>query len=229
MPIAPSVPITAAAAQLRSPSTRLFPSASRSAASRNSSSYHFQVKPFHATVQEVFSYGAKGYEERRIYSQPLAGSTLEVEIPTHYTSVLKMKNGVLVNMNMSFDIWHSTLPRLELYGTEGTMTMPDPNMSDGRPSIFRKEQALAGCYGLPEDAKSYELPLRGQSVAAYTRGCGVVEMAQAIREGRKNRANEEMAIHIVEVINRIMESVETGQRCRVESECGRPELWDGAW
>ncbi|MDO4298487.1 MAG: Gfo/Idh/MocA family oxidoreductase [Lachnospiraceae bacterium] len=180
-------------------------------------------------VQEVFSYGAKGYEERRIYSQPLAGTSVKVEIPTHYTSVLKMKNGVLVNMNMSFDIWHSTLPKLELYGTEGTMTMPDPNMSDGRPCVFRKEQVLAGCYGLTADAKSYELPLRNQSVSAYTRGCGVAEMALAIRDGRKNRANEQMAIHIVEVINRIMESAGMGRCCRIESECAQPGLWEQVW
>jgi predicted dehydrogenase len=169
-------------------------------------------------VEEVFSYSQKGYEKRRIYSQPFAGQQLDVDVMTHYTSVLKMKNGVLVNMNMSFDVWHSTLPKLEIYGTEGTMTLPDPNMSDGKASIFRKEQVLAGCYGLPADEKSYEMPLRDQNVSAYTRGTGVAELAQAIREGRKNLANEQLAIHIVEVIERMMESAATGRCCQIKSE-----------
>lgn len=98
-------------------------------------------------VEEVFAYSGKAFEKRRIYSKPLAGSTVKVEVPTHYTAVLKMQNGVLVNMNMSFDIWYSTLPKMEIYGTDGTMTMPDPNMSDGKASIFRKEQVIAGLTG----------------------------------------------------------------------------------
>lgn len=181
---------------------------------------------FFGPVQEVFSYGAKGFEERRVYSQPLAGSTVKVEVPTHYTSVLKMKNGVLVNMNMSFDIWHSTLPNMEIYGTEGTMTLPDPNMSDGKASVFRKEQVIGKAYGLAADEKSYEIPLRGQSVAQYTRGAGVAEMVRAIEAGRKNRASVEMAIHILEVIQGIMESSEKGICYHMTTSCEQPQLWD---
>lgn len=181
---------------------------------------------FFGPVQEVFSYSAKGFEERRIYSQPLAGSTVKVEVPTHYTSVLKMANGVLVNMNMSFDIWHSTLPKMEIYGTEGTMTLPDPNMSDGKAAIFRKEQIIGKTYGLEEDTRSYEVPLRGQSVAEYTRGAGVAEMVRSIEAGRKNRASVEMAIHILEVIQGMFESSEKGICYHMKTSCEQPESWD---
>lgn len=181
---------------------------------------------FFGPVQEVFSYSAKGFAERRVYSQPLAGSTVKVEVPTHYTSVLKMANGVLVNMNMSFDIWHSTLPQMEIYGTDGTMTLPDPNMSDGKASVFRKEQIIGKTYGLEEDLKSYEIPLRGQSVAEYTRGAGVAEMVRSIETGRKNRAGVEMAIHILEVIQGMFESSEKGICYHMTTTCEQPEIWD---
>ncbi|MDD6326330.1 MAG: Gfo/Idh/MocA family protein [Lachnospiraceae bacterium] len=177
-------------------------------------------------VEEVFAYSGKAFEKRRIYSKPLAGSTVKVEVPTHYTAVLKMQNGVLVNMNMSFDIWYSTLPKMEIYGTDGTMTMPDPNMSDGKASIFRKEQVIAGAYGVQGEQKSYEMPLRNQNVAEYTRGTGVAELALAIETGKKNRANVGMAIHILEVIQGMMESANTDGCCRMQTTCEQPPMWD---
>lgn len=177
-------------------------------------------------VEEVFAYGGKAFEERRIYSQPLRGASVPVEVMTHYTAVLKMCNGVLVNMNMSFDIWHSSLPNLEIYGTEGTMTLPDPNYSDGNAKIFRKEQVIGGTFGLTAAPEGYEMPLQHQSVAQYTRGCGVAEMAVSIEKGRKNRANVQIGIHIVEVINKIIESAESGNKCKMETTCEQPQAWD---
>lgn len=181
---------------------------------------------FFGPVAEVFSYSGKGFEERRIYSQPLAGETVKVDVPTHYTSVLKMKNGILVNMNMSFDIWHSTLPKMEIYGTEGTLTLPDPNLSDGKAAVFRKEQAIEWTYGIQSEQKSYELPLRDQSVAEYTRGTGMAEMVRAIESGRENRAGVELAIHILEVIHGMMESSESGAVYKMRTTCEQPPLWN---
>lgn len=181
---------------------------------------------FFGPVAEVFSYSGKGFEARRIYSQPLAGETVKVDVPTHYTSVLKMKNGILVNMNMSFDIWYSTLPKMEIYGTEGTLTLPDPNMSDGKAAVFRKEQVIAGTYGIQSEQKSYELPLRDQSVAEYTRGTGVAEMVRAIEAGRKNRADADLAIHILEVIQGMMKSSGNGACYRMQTTCEQPALWN---
>lgn len=177
-------------------------------------------------VEEVFAYGAKAFEERKVYSQPLRGSYVKVETPTHYMAVLKMRNGILVNMNMSFDIWHSSLPEMEVYGTEGTMTLPDPNFSDGTPSIFRKEQVIGATFGLDPEKGSIKMPTRAQSVAHYTRGCGVAEMAVSILKGRPNRASVEIAIHIVEVINKMIESAETGCKCCMETTCEQPAMWD---
>ncbi|MBQ7372323.1 MAG: Gfo/Idh/MocA family oxidoreductase, partial [Blautia sp.] len=177
-------------------------------------------------VQEVFAYCEKGYETRKIYTGPQQGKTVEVTVPTHYTSVLRMANGVLVNMNMSFDIWHSTLPKMEIYGTEGTLTMPDPNNSDGKASVFRKEQIVAKAFQMPEDIQAYEVPQRVQNVSEYTRGTGVAEMVVSIQKGRKHRANGELALHIIEAINGMMESAACGKCYKMRSTCEQPPLWN---
>ena len=194
----------------------------------------YEMAPYYLTtlvhlfgpVEEVFAYSAKAFDKRLIYSQPLAGSYVDVDIPTHYTMALRMKNGILVNMNMSYDVWYSSLPIMEIYGTEGTITMPDANMTDGQPRIFRKEQILAEFYGMPEETKSFEMPPRGQIVSAYTRGTGVAELALSIQKGRKNRTNAEMAMHIVDVINKTVESSQCHKPCRTETECDQPMAWD---
>lgn len=181
---------------------------------------------FFGPIQEVFSYGAKGYEQRKVYTGPKKGSMVDVTVPTHYAAVLKMKNGILVNMNMSFDIWHSTLPKMEVYGTEGTLLVPDPNMSDGRAAVLRKEQVVAKAFNMPEDMHTYEVPQRVQNVSEYTRGTGVAEMVVSIKEGRKHRANGEMATHIIEAITGMMESAETGICYQMKTSCEQPAMWN---
>ena len=106
------------------------------------------------------------------------------------------------------------------------MTLPDPNMSDGKASVFRKEQVLGETYGLPADRRSYELPLRDQGVSGYTRGTGVAELAYAIENGEKNRAGAELAIHILEVIRGMMKSSEDGRCRRMKTVCDQPAAWD---
>ena len=60
---------------------------------------------------------------------------------------------MIVSMNISFDIWHSNLPMFEIYGTEGTLEVPDPNMSGGRPKVYRKERTLDVLYDDSEETK----------------------------------------------------------------------------
>ncbi|CRZ33278.1 putative dehydrogenase [Herbinix hemicellulosilytica] len=83
-----------------------------------------------------------GRKTRKIYSKPLRGKTISVEVPTTYTGIMEFENGVNANINMSFDIWMSNLPKLEIYGTEGTLILPDPNYFGGKIKIFRKERVL---------------------------------------------------------------------------------------
>ena len=90
------------------------------------------------------SHGGNRIEKRKIYGQPLAGEELTVETPTHYTALLKLSGGLIANLTVSFDIWRRLLcPTFEIYGTEGTLSAPDPNMSSGMPEVTRKETALA--------------------------------------------------------------------------------------
>lgn len=161
-------------------------------------------------IEEVFAYSGKAFPQRTIMSQPLAGKVIDVDIPTHFTALLKTVSGVIIDMNMSFDVWYTTKPKLEVYGTDGTLTMPDPNLSDGKPILYRKEQQLRKCYGLEPETEGTAIPLLMQSVSGYTRGTGVADMVNAIHAGTEPRANMSLAIHVLEIMEGIIKSSEEG-------------------
>src|SRR3954452_11334080 len=54
-----------------------------------------------------------------------------VTVPTHVSAVLEFDSGVVGTLFASFDAWAHHLPRLEVYGTEGALSVPDPNGFDG--------------------------------------------------------------------------------------------------
>ncbi len=162
-------------------------------------------------VKEVQAIGGCGFEERMIESMPHKGEKIQVKTPTHYAVLLKMEKGILVNMNFSFDIWKSTMPMMEIYGTEGTLSVPDPNLSGGTPKVYRREQKLAEIRGgsCEQPDAFYEIPELYQNVGSYTRGKGIWDLAQAIQLDTRHQTNGRFATHVVEIITGIMESVKT--------------------
>jgi len=167
---------------------------------------------FFGSVTRIQAVSAAGFETRTIYTGPRAGQTVPVETPTFYAAILETARGVIVTMNFSFDIWKSSLPLFEIYGTEGTLAVPDPNHHGGSPRVYRKEQRLAESFGGEDLGKGefFPLPEMQQNVGEYVRGLGVADLARAIREGRPCAANGKLALHVVDVMTGIMESARTG-------------------
>jgi predicted dehydrogenase len=115
---------------------------------------------------------------------------------------------------MSFDVWGSGLPPLQVHGTKGSLNVPDPNGTHGNPANFN-----------PETKTWEEVPLAYPSLygAKYGRGAGVADMAEAILSGRPHRANGEMALHVVDAMQAFLESAEQGRAIELTTTCERPE------
>lgn len=172
------------------------------------------------SVSSVRAVGGIGFKERTVYTGERAGEKFKVEVPTHYAVLVKFKSGILANMNFSFDIFYSDMPMFEVYGTEGTLIVPDPNMHGGTPRIFRKEQKLAECFGGVDEheGKPYDLPEISQNVGTYVRGIGVHEMACAIKENREPKANGRLAIHVVDIMTSVIKSAEINSSVMLTTE-----------
>jgi predicted dehydrogenase len=138
-----------------------------------------------------------------------------------------MKNGTVVNLNVSYDIYRSSLPMFEIYGDGGTLAYPDPNFGGGAPRIYRKEQFTDPVYRNTEEAKLrsetfYELPELFPRPKDYSRGIGAADLAHAVLTGSMNRTRG-MIVHTIEAITGLMASAQNGTVYVMKTACERPE------
>lgn len=149
------------------------------------------------------------FPERMIGSQPLYGQMIKVEEPTLVSGIMDFANGAVASILMSFDVWGHNLPRIEVYGTKGSMVVPDPNRFDGQVLIMR-----AG-------AKEWSsIPLSHSDTVS--RGIGVADLAYSIRYNRKPRPSAELAYHVLDVMQAFDESSKAGEHIAIKSTVERP-------
>lgn len=159
-------------------------------------------------VVKVTGASSRPRAERTIGSGPRAGQSFAVEVDTHITGVLEHAGGALSTLVMSFDVKAARLPRIEVHGTEASLSVPDPNNFDGPVEINRG----AGWEALPVSA--------GYRDAG--RGIGLADLAEALAEGRPHRASAELAAHVLDVMLTLMEAADQGRALPVVSTCERP-------
>lgn len=127
------------------------------------------------------------FPTRTITSQPKAGKVVEVETTTHLAGILDFEQGAIGQLTTSFDVYGTPLPNIVIYGSEGTLVVPDPNGFGGEPMLKRGGGELT----------KVELT---HGFSANARGVGVADMAHAIREGRAHRASGDLAFHVLDVM-----------------------------
>ena len=150
------------------------------------------------------------FPQRTITSEPKSGKIIDVEVPTHITGIMDFANGTVGTIITSFDVWSSQLPRIEIYGSEGTLIAPDPNTFGGPVSIRRQGQT-----------EWSQIPLT-HGYIENSRGIGVADMAYSILSGRKHRANADMAYHVLDLMQGFHDSSNDGRHYIVKSTCERP-------
>ncbi|MGI6006098.1 MAG: Gfo/Idh/MocA family protein [Ruminococcus sp.] len=189
-------------------------------------------------VESVSAMGTQAEKVRMIHSEPRKGQEIQVhpDVYTHIIANLKFKQGAIVSLCVSFDVWDSEMPRMELYGTKGTLCMLEPDPCSG-PNLFggdvlMRTQENCRWLSMPRqeemvntDWKKVEVKHDHNSIshAVNSRGIGLVDMAMAIQERRKNRASGEMALHTLEVMEGILRSAKDQTFVKMETDFTRPE------
>jgi len=157
----------------------------------------FDMGPYYLTalvsllgsVKSVSGMTGMAFEERTITSKKKFGKKVKVEVPTHITGLMEFENGVLGNIITSFDVWGHHMPRIEIHGTEGSLSVPDPNTFGG--PVYIKTSNMKDWEEIP-----VVLPYGENS-----RGIGVSDMADAMQNGRSNKASGRMALHVLELMH----------------------------
>ena len=161
-------------------------------------------------VRHVAGMSSTPRSTRLIGSGPRAGQSIEVNVATHVTGLLEHENGALSTLVMSFEVWAGRLPRIEIYGTSGSLSVPDPNGFDGQVDIFRTGDSS---WSPVAEAGGY----RGAA-----RGYGVSDLASALAAGTPHRADGELAYHVVDVMECLLLAAGSGRTVEVASTCERP-------
>jgi len=148
--------------------------------------------------------------ERTITSAPRYGEKIAVEVPTHVAALIDFAAGPIGMLMTTFDVQASALPWIEIYGTEGTLSAPDPNTFGGPVRLRRTD-----------DDAWQEIPVT-RPYSMQSRGIGLADMATAIRTGGAQRASGELAYHVLDLMHAIHEASESGRHVDVASTCDRP-------
>ena len=179
----------------------------------------FDMGPYYLTtlvhllgpVADVAAMTRASFAERVIRNPSRNGERIPVNTPTHVAGTLAFEAGPLVTMVQSFDVWSSTLPRIEIYGSEGSMVVPDPNTFGGTIMVRH------------HDASEWQSMAPLFRPVENSRGIGVLDLVEAVEAGRTPRCDGSIGLHIVEVMEAMLQSGDTGRRITIETRPERPE------
>lgn len=162
-------------------------------------------------VRSVSGMTRISYPQRIITSQPKDGMLVEVDVPTYVAGMMQFESGAIGTIFTTFDVYKAEVPRIEIYGSKGTLSVPDPNTFDGPVRLYR-----------PETGEFKEIPLLF-GYKENSRALGLADMAKAIETKRDFRASSMLTYHVLEVMSAFQTSSDSGRHIPIESKLERPQ------
>ena len=165
-------------------------------------------------TRSVMASARIGITDRVMHGKGRVGDVVEAKVPTHVSSILEYEAGPIATLVTSFDVKASRFRNIEIYGTEATLSVPDPNTFGG-PVMVRSL--------LNDDWR--DVALTAPNIPQQ-RGIGLAEMMSAGSVGRQHRASGQLGLHVLEQMCSIIQSSDEGRRVHLETSCVRPEPLD---
>jgi predicted dehydrogenase len=161
--------------------------------------------------------------EREVTAEgPFKGSRIKVGTPTTIHGIIEFQSGAIVTIGASWDVASHGHHNIELYGTEGSVFVPDPNFFGG--DIAVSDLAGNRTAVTPWDhpfGRANQADNNGTQRANY-RTAGLSDMLAAIDEGRPARCGLDVALHAVDIMTSLLKSGEQGEVITLTTTCERP-------
>jgi predicted dehydrogenase len=176
---------------------------------------------FLGPVRRVGALATSAHATRTVTSQPNAGQVIPVNTPTNIHALLEFHSGATIGLSVSWDVQAHKRVNMELYGTDGSLFVPDPNFFGGKIE-------MAGRDGNIVEVDAWDHPFsranqdHGRGPLANYRTAGVADMVAAIVEGRDHRCSLDRTLHAVDVMTAALTSGETAQFVTLTTTCTRP-------
>jgi len=172
-------------------------------------------------------------EFREIGIGPKKGKKIKVESPTTYMATIQFHNSTIIQITLSFDVINHQRNHIELYGTKGSIIVPDPNMFGG--SVFISvNPGPEGKWGeyQTENMKLGKINIKNPSgrlnespTNANYRGIGLSEMLYCIENKKKHRCSGELSLHVLDIIDSTMQAAISKTHKEMRTTCKKPEFF----
>jgi predicted dehydrogenase len=178
----------------------------------------FDMGPYYLTslihllgpVARVLGASSRPRQTRAIGQGPRAGQIVDVTVDTHVTGILEHASGALSTLVMSFDVWAARLPHIEVHGTHGSLSVPDPNQFAGAVELYT-----------PASASWVDAGAR-HGLLNSGRGYGLAELALALRADQPHRASDSVALHVLDIMESICQAAAAHTSITLSTTCDRP-------
>jgi predicted dehydrogenase len=175
----------------------------------------FDMGPYYLTTlvqllgpaRAISASARRAHDQRTIEAGDRKGTMFDVSVQTHVSSLIEFESGAHATLVTSFDVAASRYRHLEIYGTEATLAVPDPNTFGG-PLRIRGRR----------DREWRELDLVEPNIP-QERGIGLADMLWAQRTGRPHRASGELALHVLELMDAALRAADQGRRLELTTRC----------
>lgn len=180
----------------------------------------FDMGPYYITalvhllgpVKSVSAVTGRAFKTRIATCEAQFGKKLPVEVPTHNAGVLEFHSGAVITVTISFDVYAQSHKPIELYGTEGSLQVPDPNTFGGPVTLWTPTQ------------KEWKEQAFSHKYAKNMRSIGAADMAMAILSGgkHKHRTSGALAYHVLEVMHAFEAASNAGKAVMIKSKPPQP-------
>lgn len=175
-------------------------------------------------VKRLSAFTNMARTEREVTADgPFKGSFVKVGTPTTIHGVLEFDNGAIVTIGASWDVAAHGHHNIELYGTDGSIFVPDPN-------FFGGDLVTANIAGERSNVTAWDHPfgkpnqdLDKPTPRANYRAAGLADMMNSIESGKTARCGLDVALHAVDVMTSLLKAGESGQVLTLSTTCARPD------
>jgi len=145
-------------------------------------------------VERVMGTSRRSHRARTVGAGPQVGAPVPVRADTSMEAILEHRSGATSTVTVSFDRWASRRPLFEVYGSAGTLAVPDPNKFSGAVEVWTTR---TGEWQTVPVAAGY---------ADAGRGYGLADLARAVATDRPHRASGALALHVLEMMDAVARS-----------------------
>ena len=161
-------------------------------------------------IIDVYAMGSQAFSQRRVCKGPRSGDVFDVTIPTHVSTIMRFENGAIADLVFSFDGMGSAAPALEIFGTDGCLSLPQPSFFQGPLKQITAHNAWVKCEA---EASDWNNDVWIAGLHAMT------DHLEGLDEPWPSNT---MALHVLEAMTCIETSIETGRKASLTTPCVQP-------